>query len=494
MKVAYEISPKISRRIECLAWFKIVRRNNSPFLESLIRVGATFDNPKFEFSNSIKSLMTLDRDSFGCTGEYKALQKNVVEKAQQDPEFLERYFELVRSDYNHFFSVVEEINQNDFSILSNGELSAKLAIFLDAANRIASHLWPPLAPEDWLLNEIKNALAPQVKSEQEMNETLSKLVFSAEPSAVQQRKEAIHRLAGQIRKKEKTAKQISPDSQLWKIPGVAETFERFAWIPDNGVNFLFENKQSFLGELKKEATSSGKISVKLSEKKIQLKKLTLARQLGLSERTLLYCRWASELAPVRNLRIDAITEGCYRLRDFFAEIGRRIRFEKVHLFFSWEIQEALEGKTLRFSEIRKRKNGFGLAVLNDCLVVTDASTARRIKRKIEESFQAGTIVKGNVACLGMVRGIVRVLLSPSEIPKLCEGEILVTSMTTPDFVPAMKKAAAIVTDEGGLSCHAAIISRELNKPCIIGTKIATKIFKDGDLVEVNANTGIIKKL
>ena len=65
-------------------------------------------------------------------------------------------------------------------------------------------------------------------------------------------------------------------------------------------------------------------------------------------------------------------------------------------------------------------------------------------------------------------------------------------MTRPEFVPAMRKAAAIVTDEGGVTCHAAIISRELGKPCIIGTKVATKALKDGQYVDVNANHGIVK--
>jgi len=73
-----------------------------------------------------------------------------------------------------------------------------------------------------------------------------------------------------------------------------------------------------------------------------------------------------------------------------------------------------------------------------------------------------------------------------------QGEVLVTTMTSPEFVPAMHKAAAIVTDEGGVLCHAAIVAREMKKPCIIGTKIATKILKDGSLVEVNTKEGFVK--
>ena len=67
-------------------------------------------------------------------------------------------------------------------------------------------------------------------------------------------------------------------------------------------------------------------------------------------------------------------------------------------------------------------------------------------------------------------------------------------MTTPDYIPAMKKAAAFVTDEGGITCHAAIIAREMKKPCIVGTKIATKVLHDGDLVEVDADKGVVRIL
>ena len=81
-----------------------------------------------------------------------------------------------------------------------------------------------------------------------------------------------------------------------------------------------------------------------------------------------------------------------------------------------------------------------------------------------------------------------------DIPLMQRGEILISPMNMPDFVPAMEKAAAIIKDEGGILCHAAIISRELGIPCIVGTQHATKIFKDGDLVEVDAEKGVVRKI
>lgn len=103
-------------------------------------------------------------------------------------------------------------------------------------------------------------------------------------------------------------------------------------------------------------------------------------------------------------------------------------------------------------------------------------------------------VKGQAAYRGSATGRVRILKNEQDMEDVQEGEVLVSPMTTPDFLPAMKLAAAIVTDEGGITCHAAIVARELKKPCVIGAKIATKIFKDGDMVEVDADNGIVRKL
>lgn len=104
-------------------------------------------------------------------------------------------------------------------------------------------------------------------------------------------------------------------------------------------------------------------------------------------------------------------------------------------------------------------------------------------------------IKGVGATKGIYSGVVKIITNiKKEGNKLKAGEILVTSMTRPEYLLLMKKAGAFITDEGGITSHAAIVSRELGKPCIIGTKIATKVLKDGDLVEVDANKGIVKIL
>ena len=101
-------------------------------------------------------------------------------------------------------------------------------------------------------------------------------------------------------------------------------------------------------------------------------------------------------------------------------------------------------------------------------------------------------VKGQIGNKGIVRGRVRIVKNYKQADSVKPGEVIVSPMTTPDFLVAMKKSAAFVTNEGGIICHAGIVAREMGKPCVIGTKIATQVFKNGDYVEVNANTGVVK--
>lgn len=136
----------------------------------------------------------------------------------------------------------------------------------------------------------------------------------------------------------------------------------------------------------------------------------------------------------------------------------------------------------------------------DCTTILESGKIRCVSgeesKKIIQAL-ADTVenvheFKGNIACKGKVRGVVKLVASKNDFIKVKLGDVLVTSMTTPEMVPIMKNAVAFITDEGGVTCHAAIISREMKKPCIIGTKIATKVLKDGDMVEVDAEKGIVK--
>jgi pyruvate,water dikinase len=112
------------------------------------------------------------------------------------------------------------------------------------------------------------------------------------------------------------------------------------------------------------------------------------------------------------------------------------------------------------------------------------------KREAKGGKASGEIIlEGLGASPGVASGKVKIVKSMDMLDRVLEGDILVTRMTTPDMVPAMKRAAAIVTDEGGLTCHAAIVSRELGTPAVVGTKEATKVLQDEQVVTVDGEMG-----
>lgn len=145
-------------------------------------------------------------------------------------------------------------------------------------------------------------------------------------------------------------------------------------------------------------------------------------------------------------------------------------------------------------EILERKDGWFF--LNGKFYAGHNSLQNELKKAGlllgKKSVETQKEIHGTVAVRGKVQGTVRVIQFKKEIALLKDGEILVTAMTSPDYVSAMKRSGAIVTDEGGMTCHAAIVSRELGKPCVIGTKIATQVLHDGDLVEVDAGKGVVR--
>ncbi|MGB9675158.1 MAG: phosphoenolpyruvate synthase [Candidatus Nanoarchaeia archaeon] len=125
------------------------------------------------------------------------------------------------------------------------------------------------------------------------------------------------------------------------------------------------------------------------------------------------------------------------------------------------------------------------------LVQTRPVTTFKKEKIAEAAIPAEPILKGLGASPGIASGPVKIILSMAELDKVQKGDILVTTMTTPDFVPAMQRAAAIVTDHGGMTAHASIVSREMGKPCVVGTKTATQTLKDGQIITVDGDRGFV---
>lgn len=201
----------------------------------------------------------------------------------------------------------------------------------------------------------------------------------------------------------------------------------------------------------------------------------------------------------RERRNDLRRQGLCAVRGLYETIGNKFGFtvkETCYLTNS-EIQKFLQENlsSLTKKQIEGRFKNYSIFTdLKNNIFNDDKDVIKTICEQINNKEEKTTVIKGITAVKGRVQGVVRVVTSISVLKELKNGEILIASMTAPEYVPAMKRAAAVITDEGGITCHAAVISRELGVPCIVGTKIATKTFKNGDRVEVNTDTGEVQKI
>ena len=164
-----------------------------------------------------------------------------------------------------------------------------------------------------------------------------------------------------------------------------------------------------------------------------------------------------------------------------------------------EIMAVLSGGKNNLKELSLKKNRLDMRWIlvsvgvNKAVLIEEEEEILTFEKVMIGGGESDTgEIKGQIGNKGKYTGPVKVIMNVDDFHKMESGDVLVTTMTTPEFVMLMQKAGAIVTDIGGMLCHAAIVSREINRPCIIGVKIATKVLKDGDMVEVDANTGIVK--
>ncbi|MBI4029452.1 MAG: phosphoenolpyruvate synthase [Candidatus Blackburnbacteria bacterium] len=163
--------------------------------------------------------------------------------------------------------------------------------------------------------------------------------------------------------------------------------------------------------------------------------------------------------------------------DKIRELGRILQRIHAHYYFPQDIEWAYNKGTFYVIQVRP---------------ITTLTNAKEEKLQPTGS-NLQPILTGQGASPGIATGSVKILHSPKEIGKVKKGDILVARMTSPDYVPAMKLAGAIITDEGGVTSHAAIVSRELGLPSVVGTKSATKNLKDGEVITVNGKTGEVYK-
>ena len=228
----------------------------------------------------------------------------------------------------------------------------------------------------------------------------------------------------------------------------------------------------------------------------------IIKKLNLSDNFIKEVNILAELCYLKDFRKNILYQAHYYIQYLLKEIAQRLNYSLnlVYYIFPWEMPLLLLGQLDKRDFKNLLKDRLKLSVIKISLKGIEVFAGRKanqilkkhdLKNERSEIKRVYKIVqlKGQVASSGFCQGRVKIINSKSDINKLKKREILVSVKTDPTLLSAMQRAGAIIAEMGGITSHAAIVARELQKPCIIGVKSATMILKDGDRVEVDANKG-----
>jgi phosphohistidine swiveling domain-containing protein len=204
---------------------------------------------------------------------------------------------------------------------------------------------------------------------------------------------------------------------------------------------------------------------------------------------------AQELTFWKTERLDVLALADSRAGDLYRAVADCLAIDVEHLFAMRreEIEDSLAANEVRVAhdELEARLKGYCLLLHGGRIGFYEPSHASEAAADTGGAVVDDEI-RGMAASAGVVSGTVRLVYGLDDVPSLQAGDVLVTAMTRPEMGVALDRAAAFVTDQGGLMAHAAIIAREMGKPCVIGTEVATRVLRDGMTVTVDGDSGIVR--
>lgn len=436
----------------------------------------------------------------------KVFEKYLVKKIKEEPGFGEKINRKIYEHSDKLTSFAKKLASLDLTKMSNEEIISLIKEHEEIHLSLYEWGWLSNATDMFhatFTNLLKKYLARFADSEAQTNKYLMVLSHPNKKSVLNEQQEEFLGIIGEIQKNHPNIKKLSEDDLNEKeselIKNYWEKFHhtKFLWVGKAGtytiqdyinqINDFLKNNLDAKQELEK-------INTEFEEKNKE--KEDLLKELGLERNYVRILSIYAEFMLTKAYRREAQILWSYEFNKLLGEIAQRLKItlEQAYFLLPLEIEEALQNKF--DTGLLKQREKFCVYYAEKGFdKIYTGEEAEKLTRKIKSEIDKGiTELKGQCGSAGYAKGTVKIITSVEEIAKIKEGEILVSIATNPDIVPAMQKAAAIVTEQGGITCHAAIVSREMGKPCVIGTKIATKILKDGDLVEVNANNGTVKIL
>jgi len=473
----------------------------------------------FAIKNRFSSLLAVYHDNF-CQlivprAEFKKIGLEILDKLQTDPAWGQKYIQELSSAEQALYQASRRLDKLNFKQFSNVELLDIFTDYYQVYTDLHIHHWLQTILDfdenifsKYLLNYLKGRLAGSAHSLGDVFSVLTTPVKEAKP-------------AEEYRDLLLILQEITNNPRLKKYFSTTETriivselsqqdkklsarlkkhVEEFGFLGYNTVGPAWDVAYfiDILSSLIRQKAKPAELLRDLDKNRQHIKdrQKKLEKELGIASPQKQILEFARELVFTKGTRKDAMFQSYAVIENLFREIGARyyLSVRQVRYLHPHEFRRLLLSAKFPISILNERYHfslHFSTGHYEKDLYLTGPAARDYLAKLniVQEDIRNIKILQGDCASPGRVRGVVRIINLPKDMAKMNSGDILVSIATTPDLVPAIKKAAAIVTDAGGITCHAAIISRELGIPCVVGTRVSTKVLHDGDLIDVNATHG-----
>lgn len=466
----------------------------------------------FHFNNfrDIKGKVSMD------LSEIKKLGTLVKQKIQTNPDYLVNCVKWCTEQGERLLKISCQIRELKYlQTLPNSQLLEWYERYREELLKYMAFLpaWVIMMRtfEEMISAKLKNTIRERGKEEL-IDSYLKEIIFPSKDNWVVKEVRDLIEIAAEIQTKSEIKEMFTKESPEQISKEIKEKDkDLFSRLEGHTNAFGFLDMYWFIGkpttieavilrikELLKEDCSQKLQKIDEEKQEKEQKYESTIKELQISGEILSLIEYAREHAYFRLHRMDVIFQAGYYARNLLEEVGRRIgiSYDDVLWLTSEEIRAFLKiGNMPDLSRVEEsKKTGYAVLMLNGEIKVITGKELRSLVE--EEKIEEVKHLEGTIASVGKHTGKAKIITSIHEVNKVKDKDVLVTIMTKPAYMLALIRAGAVVTDEGGLLSHAAIVTRELGKPCVMGTNIATKVFVDGDLLEVDATStkGIVRLL
>ena len=438
----------------------------------------------FRYSVSLIKYKERYGEGFYLVDDLERLWRTVKQKLAQNPNYLKETKKLYQSIFDKGEKALKKEMVN-LKQLSDEKLVSLLkeAAKLQTDSVGIAHIIEAIGVG--LEKDFKTELISEIKNKEKFNEYYVLLAAPTEPSF--------------IAKEENDLRGIARLKGVERKQALKKHFEKYFWLQNSYAGPKKLTLDFFADRLELAESSKTGQGVENGQD-VRDEKNSLIEKLNLSQASQQMTELIDFTTVWQDERKVNILKAVSYLGMVLEEIKKRTELE-LGLLYCLSVSDIEKPSSLEElidlkQELETRQKGCFVLIRGDKEFIASGSLYKNLVKEQDDITEGEKENKlelhGSIANRGTAIGKVVILKNISSMHLVKQGDVIVSSMTRPEYMPAIRKAVAIVTDEGGITCHAAIVSRELNIPAVIGTKIATKVLRDGMRVEVRANHGAVK--